>query len=52
MAKMKRRSVQIDDAGHQRVEMVARQMGFTQEAAASLLVRAATDDLVLQPGQE
>ena len=40
---MAKRSVQIDELGHARVEAVARQVGLTQEAAASLLVRAATD---------
>ena len=42
----KRRSVQIDEVGHRRVEEVARQVGLTQEAAASVLVRAATNERV------
>ena len=43
---MPRRTVQIDEAGHQRVEETAREMGFTQETAASILVQAATTDRI------
>jgi len=47
MAK-KHTSVQIDQAGRKRVEEVAAHFGMTQAGAASLLVRAATDDRVRQ----
>ena len=46
MPKRSVRSVQIDEAGHRRVEELAKLVGLTQEAAASVLVKAARDEHV------
>ena len=46
------KTVQIDADGHARVSHVAEHFGFTQERAASLLVRAATDKRIRQLAAE
>ena len=42
----KTKSVQIDEAGYNRVQELAEQLSLTQAGAASLLVRAATPDRI------
>ena len=42
----KTHSVQIDSAGHERIERVAEHYLLTQAGAAALVVRAATDDQI------
>ena len=46
------KTTQIDDAGHARIEQVARHFRMTQSGAASLLVRAATDDRIRELATE
>ena len=42
--KRKVHTVQIDEAGHQRIEQLAAYYGLTQAGAASLVVGAAADE--------
>ena len=49
---MAKRTVQIDEVGHQRVEEVAEHFRMSQMGATSLLVRAATDERVRELATE
>ena len=49
---MPKRTVQIDEPGHKRVEEVAAHFRMSQLGATSLLVRAATDERVRELATE
>ena len=46
MQQRKVHSIQVDVAGHERVELVATHYGLTQAGAAALVLRAATDEQI------
>ena len=46
------KTIQIDDDGHARVEQVAQYFRMTQGGAASLLIRAATDERIRELAAE
>ena len=48
MSRQSGRTVQLDEAAHNRVESVAAHLGLTEKAAVSLLVKAATNKRVTE----
>ena len=48
MKRQSERTVQIDEAAHNRVESIAAHLGLTKKAAVSLLVKAATNKRVTE----